>query len=307
MHGYEDTHQARPADLPTAHFAAPLGAPPPAPPGAPPFPAGPAHPPVGPYGPPPAGAGGSTARRVLLGVAAVAMVGAASIGTGWYLGRPDPAPTTPAAVPSSLVASSAVPGGGAPAGGTPGAAPAASLPAAPPAASPARSAAPLVTGPILPGGAVAGCTMGPGQDGSGNTVFYDAINLIDENPETAWRCPGHGQESVTFRLNPQGTVTVTEVALIPGYAKTDPVGKVDRFAQNYTVTRVRWSFTGGSSPQTYEQTIARPGRQPARFTLPAPVEAATLTMTVLDTAEPTASPGSNVGIAVSEVSVIGVR
>lgn len=37
------------------------------------------------------------------------------------------------------------------------------------------------------------------------------------------------------------------VGLVPGYAKTDPDNGVDRYRENNRLTRVRWTFSDGSS------------------------------------------------------------
>ncbi|MGN6782433.1 MAG: NADase-type glycan-binding domain-containing protein [Marmoricola sp.] len=87
--------------------------------------------------------------------------------------------------------------------------------------------------------ATASCTAPPAVDGAGHRVTYGASNLLDGVRDTAWRCEGRGVGVVlTFTL-PPGT-TVAAVGLVPGYAKTDPVTSVDRYAQDNRVTTVRW-------------------------------------------------------------------
>jgi hypothetical protein len=39
---------------------------------------------------------------------------------------------------------------------------------------------------------------------------------------------------------------ITQVGLIPGYAKTDPVSGKDRFGENRRIRAVRWHFSDGT-------------------------------------------------------------
>lgn len=89
-------------------------------------------------------------------------------------------------------------------------------------------------------------TAAPGFDACNNTTYYDATNLVDGVVDTAWRMDGDGTgQSLTLYF--AGPQHVTEVGLIPGYAKVDPCDGVDRFFQNRRVTSVTWIFDDGSS------------------------------------------------------------
>jgi hypothetical protein len=89
--------------------------------------------------------------------------------------------------------------------------------------------------------ATAGCTSKPGVDAGGAKVTYDAGNLTDGVADTTWRCDGAAiGEKITFDLGRD--VAIGQVGLIPGYAKTDPHSKVDRYAENNRVTKVRWTI-----------------------------------------------------------------
>ena len=89
--------------------------------------------------------------------------------------------------------------------------------------------------------AAAGCTSKAGVDASGEKVAYDGGNLTDGRADTTWRCDGSAiGEKITFDLGRD--VSIGEVGLIPGYAKTDEANKADRFAENNRVTRVRWTI-----------------------------------------------------------------
>jgi hypothetical protein len=92
----------------------------------------------------------------------------------------------------------------------------------------------------------ADCTAPPSSDSAGHKVTYVPENTIDDKADTAWRCPGTAVGQVlTLRLG--GAVDVGEVGLVPGYAKTDPVSGVDRYAENNRITRVRWTLADGVS------------------------------------------------------------
>ena len=69
--------------------------------------------------------------------------------------------------------------------------------------------------------------------------------MLDDDPSTAWRVEGGGQgETVTLRLS--GTAHITQVGLVPGYAKADPASGRDRFRENRRVREVRWHFSDGT-------------------------------------------------------------
>lgn len=88
------------------------------------------------------------------------------------------------------------------------------------------------------------CTLEPGIDSAGRRVEYAAGNAVDGNPSTAWRCEGDAvRQRLALRL-PKGT-EVAAVGLVPGYAKTDPASRVDRYAENNRITRVRWLLAEG--------------------------------------------------------------
>jgi hypothetical protein len=95
------------------------------------------------------------------------------------------------------------------------------------------------------------CTAPPGVDSAGAKVVYAATNTVDHDPSTAWRCDGSAVgERLTFSLAPGSRIGA--VAVIPGYAKTDPDSHADRYAENNRITKVRWSFSDGT---TVEQTL----------------------------------------------------
>jgi hypothetical protein len=100
--------------------------------------------------------------------------------------------------------------------------------------------------PVRPTSVTATCQAPAGVDAAGATITYEPGLTLDGRADTAWRCPG---SAVGTRLVYEfaGPVTITSVALVPGYAKVDLSDGTDRFAENRTVTAVSWTFTGGES------------------------------------------------------------
>lgn len=142
-------------------------------------------------------------------------------------------------------------------------------------------------------------TAPPTTDFDGNLVAYEASQMGDGNPATAWRTAGDATgETITVTLTEPGVVT--RVGLVNGYAKQ--VAGVDWYPNNRRTVAVTWGFDDGSS---IEQTFAElPTMQ--RLKVP-PVETATVTITINAVTPP--GPGS-LGrdyTAISEVSVTGRR
>jgi hypothetical protein len=93
--------------------------------------------------------------------------------------------------------------------------------------------------------AEASATAPDSVDDAGNPVDYDPANVLDGDPSTAWRVEGSGQgEMVAIEL--PAPAHITEVGLIPGYAKTDPTTGKDRFGENRRIREVRWHFDDGT-------------------------------------------------------------
>ncbi|RBY80262.1 hypothetical protein DQ239_04120 [Blastococcus sp. TF02-09] len=139
------------------------------------------------------------------------------------------------------------------------------------------TAAPPVAGPLLPVSVTASCSAPPAVDAAGAPVTFDPANTLDGVGGTAWRCAGSavGQRLVFDFGRP---VVVSSVALVPGYAKTDPVDGTDRFGENRTVTAVAWGFDTGA---VHRQDVAAPSRDLAEAPLDQPV---TTTRVVLEIA-----------------------
>ena len=91
-------------------------------------------------------------------------------------------------------------------------------------------------------GVKASMTAPMSEDAAGNMVDYSAAYVVDGDSHTAWRAEGDG---IGYELvvNLGAEYHLTEVGLIPGYAKTE--GEIDRFHQNRRILSVVWDFADG--------------------------------------------------------------
>ncbi|MFL6158656.1 MAG: NADase-type glycan-binding domain-containing protein [Marmoricola sp.] len=99
--------------------------------------------------------------------------------------------------------------------------------------------------PVAVDAVTATCTSDPGVDSAGKKVDYEAANTVDHDPTTAWRCDGEATGTKLTITLPADTA-VGQVGLIPGYAKTDPKSRADRYAENNRITKVRWTLADGT-------------------------------------------------------------
>ncbi len=136
-----------------------------------------------------------------------------------------------------------------------------------------------------------------GVDAAGNPTSYASTNLLDADPETAWREPGDGSgQDLTIALDQ--TRTVTSLGLINGYAKTDASTRVDRYHQERRILQVTWTFDDMSVVQRLKNS-----RSMQTITLDHPVQAGSVTLHI----DATTGPGdSNFDYtAISEILVKG--
>ncbi|WP_154402606.1 NADase-type glycan-binding domain-containing protein [Nocardioides speluncae] len=101
--------------------------------------------------------------------------------------------------------------------------------------------------------AVVPSTAPPGEDVRGNPVRFDARNMLDGDPATAWRMKREAPSPLIFELAEESVIT--QVGLINGYAKTDrdPAGnKTNWYMRNRRILQVEWIFDDG---QTVQQTL----------------------------------------------------
>lgn len=145
------------------------------------------------------------------------------------------------------------------------------------------------------GGASASCQAPSSVDAAGNKVGYPPTSAYDGDLTTAWRCNGTGVGQ-TLSLTFAEPVEVGELALVPGYAKTDPRSGVDRYAENNRLTRVRWTFPDGTAVvQRLDGAPANRSMQALRIP---PVQADSVQLEILASAR-----GPRNTIAVSEVQI----
>ncbi len=146
-------------------------------------------------------------------------------------------------------------------------------------------------------------TAPPNQDVDGDQVSYDASNMLDGVPDTAWRAPGDatGME-LTFTL--REPTELHEVGLINGYAKTstDDQGRTfDWYLGNRRVNAVVWIFDDG--------TKVRQQLKEDRELQMVPVDSVTTGRVVLRLVK-VSKPGEGTAArdftAISEVSLVGV-
>ena len=90
-------------------------------------------------------------------------------------------------------------------------------------------------------------TAPPNVDVDGNPTSYDASNMLDGVPETAWRAAGDGSGLKIVFTFPERT-RITEVGLINGYAKeaSDESGATfDWYTGHRRIEQVTWNFGVG--------------------------------------------------------------
>jgi hypothetical protein len=140
-------------------------------------------------------------------------------------------------------------------------------------------------------------TAPPNQDVNGDTVTYEAANMVDGKADTCWRMPGDGTGStITFTL-PRET-EVTQVGMINGYAKT--AGSLDWYAGNRRILKATWEFDDGT---VIEQDLTET-RDLQSLELD-PVTTKTVRLTLTEVSKPGSGPEARNYTAISEVSLTG--
>ncbi len=233
-----------------------------------------------PSGPPPGAPAGAPprARRPAVAWLAVAAVLFVLIGVGGVLlvGRDDPATGPESASPDQS--------------GTPGSpsepAPTASGEAAANPVDLARSAE--VTPPD---------TAGPSRDVRGNAVRYEAFNMLDGQPDTAWRMAGDGSgREIVLRLD--APTVISEVGLINGYAKVVP--GYDGYRANRRITAVEWELGDGTVvPQDLSDTL-----DVQRIAVD-DVVTDVVTLRIVEVTGPADGPAGRDYTAISEIALVG--
>ena len=137
----------------------------------------------------------------------------------------------------------------------------------------------------------------PSIDAAGQQVTFFPSNAIDGDVRTAWRVPGDGT-GASLTLSWNTPVQLTEITLVPGYAKTDIDG-TDRFTQNRRIARAEFLVDGERSLGALDFQDRR-GFQGAP--IDPPIETSTLVVSILR-----ATPhGGRDFAAISEVRVRGL-
>jgi hypothetical protein len=141
----------------------------------------------------------------------------------------------------------------------------------------------------------ASCESDSSRDATGARVTYEPDLAVDDDPESAWRCPGDGVDEILV-LDLGGSVRVAEVGLVPGYAKTDPADGTDRYAENRRLTMVRWRFDDGT---TVEQELdPDPANRDLQTTRMPPTATSRLVMEIV-----ASSDGNRDTVAVSDLRI----
>lgn len=133
------------------------------------------------------------------------------------------------------------------------------------------------------------------ETSAGQPLSYGPELVSDGKSETAWCVSGDGTgQTLTLGFDPP--LAVSEIGILPGYAKVDPSG-ADRFTENRRVLRAAYDFSGGTSQQV---TFDVNRREVQRTVLARPVTVSSVRVTVL-----AVTPGSDTCIA--EAAVVGAR
>ncbi len=142
------------------------------------------------------------------------------------------------------------------------------------------------------------------QGGMGDTA-HPATNLVDDDPNTQWRCPGSGVgESISFDL-PEGE-EVVGVRLVNGNTSSP-----DRYLAERRILSVKWEF---SDKSWVVQPLAANDSGPQEFRFPPTTTNGPVTMTVLDATVPGDSSGQdgdetvgrNDAVSISSLEFLGV-
>lgn len=144
----------------------------------------------------------------------------------------------------------------------------------------------------------------PNQDVSGRTVTYDATNMLDGDPQTAWRMPGDGT-GAELTIDLGAPTAVTELGLVNGYAKVDrdTAGREVRwYPRNRRILEVSWTFDDGTSlSQTLDQTTRLQSIEVPEVTT------SSITLRLVEVSPPLAGPQGRDYTAISDLSLRGTR
>lgn len=169
------------------------------------------------------------------------------------------------------------------------------------------SGAAVGTSPVAPATtgdgvvASASCTSAPSRAADGTPTSFDAVNAVDGRAETAWRCDGDGVgRTIVLRL--PRTTRISQLTIVPGYAKTDAADGSDRYAQNRRITGL--TVDAGDGPPTAAALDPDPTRRAAQTVRFPAVETATVTLTITSSVpgEPVGTQPASDRVAISEIT-----
>lgn len=157
--------------------------------------------------------------------------------------------------------------------------------AAPPQSSPAAtiSAAMPYQGPGRPIRglkATASCVSDPAVDSEHHLVRYDSEYVVDDKPQTAWRCNGSGEGQQITLTMPRPS-RIVGVGLINGYAKV--YGDANLYPQYRRVRTVRWTLPDGT---WFDQDFTDDDESIQKVMIPPHAVKGDITLTIIATTEP---------------------
>jgi serine/threonine protein kinase len=133
-----------------------------------------------------------------------------------------------------------------------------------------------------------------------NVQNYGADKLFDKNNDTAWRMEFRDPKDLSpIKLRLAESSRVSEVGLIPGFAKTDPCDETDRFSENRRITQVRWTIGEVSVVQNLDPD----NRKMQSMRLPLSPQGKVVELQILAVSEDPTPEDERDFITISEVSV----
>jgi len=145
-------------------------------------------------------------------------------------------------------------------------------------------------------------TAPPNEDVNGDQVSYDASNMLDGVPETAWRAPGDAT-GMTLVFTLADPTELHQVGMINGYAKTSTDSKgttFDWYAGNRRVNAVVWEFDDGTKVRQQ----LKESRDLQMTDVP-DVVTSKVVLRLVAVSKPGKGPASRDFTAISEVSLLG--
>jgi hypothetical protein len=127
----------------------------------------------------------------------------------------------------------------------------------------------------------ASASRASGVDSCGQPTSYAPTNAIDGRLSTAWMTTGDGAGQFLEVTLADGT-ELSEVGLVPGYAKQDPCSGSDRFHDMRRIVEVRWTFDGG---RAVTQTLDPDSATMQTMQLAEPVTASIVRVTIVATTD----------------------